>query len=287
MIKNTNIKLLSVLVFGLYLFAGTTTAQNLEGGILIGGSNYNGDLSGRFIDVTQSHMAGGVLVRYNLDERWTLKGYFGYGKISGSDNHSTHNPYNFKRNLHFFSDIFEMSGHIEYNLLKIDNRYYSRRPYVPYVFIGLGVYNFNPKTITNNTVYELQPLGTEGQGTTTYNDLEKYALTQFCVPFGAGIKKKISRRWTIGFEVGCRYTFTNYLDDVGGTYASVGVIRNSNGEIAAILSDRSGDSNKGVPIFSEGDKRSNKQFKVNDMYFFGGLTITFKIKGKTLCPRFN
>lgn len=285
---HTYIKLLLVYFFGWFLFAGHTQAQNLEGGILIGGSNYNGDLSGRLVDVAQTHLAAGALVRYNLDQRWTLKGYFGYGKISGSDDQSTHNTYNYNRNLDFYTDIFEMSGHIEYNLLKVDNRYYSKRPFVPYVFIGLGVYNFNPKTTINNTVFELQPLGTEGQGTTTYNELEKYALTQFCVPFGAGIKKKISRRWTLGVEIGCRYTFTNYLDDVGGKYASVGVIRNSNGEVAAVLSDRSGERNAdGLPIYNEGDKRSNKQFDVNDMYFFGGLTVTFKLKGKTLCPRFN
>lgn len=261
------------------------SAQNLEGGVLIGASNYNGDLSGTLINPFQSHLAGGVLVRYALDERWTLKGYFGYGRISGADSLELNKNYN--RNLSFYSDIFEMSAHIEYNLLKIDNRYYSKRPYVPYVFAGLGVYNFNPKSVLNGVTYELQPLATEGQGSTTYNELEKYALTQFCIPFGMGVKKKISRRWTIGFEAGARYTFTNYLDDVGGKYGSAGVIRNASGEVAAAFSDRSGEKNAGVLMFGEGDNRSNKQIKINDIYFFGGITVTFKLKGKTLCPRFN
>ncbi len=271
----------------LFLIASKGYSQNLEGGILLGASNYNGDLSGTLIDFGETKFGCGILVRYNVDERWTVKGYFGYGRISGADANSTSNEYNHKRNLSFYSDIFEMSGHVEYNLIRMDNRYYSRRPVIPYVFIGLGVYNFNPKAILGDVTYELQPLATEGQGSTQYNDIEKYALTQICVPFGMGIKKKISRRWTIGAEIGFRYTFTNYLDDVGGKYASTLVIAKSTGEVAAVLSDRSAELNNGVPQFSEGDKRSNKAIDINDIYIFSGVTITFKIKGKTHCPKFN
>jgi hypothetical protein len=262
-------------------------AQSLEGGILLGCSNYNGDLSGTLIDFSQTKASGGILIRYNIDQRWTLKGYFGYGRISGADSLSTSNAYNHKRNLSFYTDIFEVSGQFEYNLIRVDNRYYSKRPWVPYVFAGLGIYNFNPKALLAGKEYELQPLSTEGQGTTQYNDLQKYALTQVCMPIGIGVKKKIALRWTIGAEIGVRYTFTNYLDDVGGIYANNNVIGKSTGEIAAQLADRSSANNGGVPQFAEGDKRSNKKFKVNDMYIFSGITLTFKLKGKTHCPRFN
>ena len=288
MYKTKSIFRIIFFLFITFLTVQKGASQNLEGGILLGCSNYNGDLSGMLIDFSQTKMAGGIIVRYNIDDRWSLKGYLGYGRISGADSLSTYNSYNHSRNLSFYTDIFEISGQIEYNLIKVDNRFYGKRPYVPYVFIGLGVYNFNPKAILGGKSYELQPLATEGQGSTTYNSLDKYSLTQACIPIGFGIKKKISRRWTLGLEIGARYTFTNYLDDVGGTYANNGVVGKSTGEVAAALADRSREVNgTGFPQFLEGDKRTNKKIKINDIYIFSGITLTFKIKGKTHCPRFN
>jgi len=273
-------------VFVMLANVKVANSQNLEGGLLIGASNYIGDMSGPTFNYRLTKPAVGIIFRYNFEQRWALKGYAGYGRIAGADSLSTFNKYNNKRNLSFFTDIFELSAQIEYNLIPIDNRVYSKKMIVPYVFIGLGVFKFNPKTYLGGKVYELQPLATEGQGSTQYNSLEKYSLTQFCVPFGVGLKRKISLRWTLGAEVGFRYTFTNYLDDVGGVYANSGVVSKSTGEVAGILADRSVERG-GTPAFQEGDKRSHKRFDVNDIYFFSGVSITFRLKGRAICPRFN
>lgn len=273
-----------------------SNAQYIEGGLLLGGSNYLGDLSGKFMNFGLTRPAGGVIFRYNLTEKWTARGTIGYGRIIGVDSLST-DPFHKKRNLSFYTDIYEVSVQMEYNLLPYSTKYYAKRSFIPYVFAGIGVFNFNPITNFRGKEYELQPRGTEGQGTTEYNDREKYALTQFCVPFGFGLKKRFLDRWAIGIEIGARYTYTNYLDDVGGTYANFRVVSRGNGEVAAFLSDRSAEknitydpvSNQEIPgpQFNEGDKRSNKTIKVNDIYIFGGITVTFRLKKHVQCPAFK
>lgn len=265
----------------------------LEGGLLVGGSNYIGDLSGTSINASLTRPSAGVLVRYNLSERFSAKGFMGYGRIAGADSLSS-NTYHKTRNLSFFTDIYEISIQMEYNFLPYSYKYYDKKQFVPYVFVGIGLFNYNPKTSYQNNIIELQPLGTEGQGTTEYNDRQKYALTQFCIPFGFGVKKRVADRWTIGFELGFRYTMTNYLDDVGGIYPNVRTVQRGSGITAGILSDRSDEKNIQIgpggeliysPKFSEGDKRSNKRFEINDIYIFAGLSVTFRFRKNVVCPK--
>jgi len=265
----------------------------LEGGLMAGGSNYIGDLSGTTINASLTRPSAGILVRYNLSERFSAKGFMGYGRIAGADSLSS-NSFQKTRNLSFYTDIYEISVHMEYNFLPYSYKYYDKKQFVPYVFVGIGLFNYNPKTIYQNNVIELQPLGTEGQGTTEYNDREKYALTQFCIPFGVGVKKRVADRWTVGFELGFRYAMTNYLDDVGGIYPNVRTVQRGNGIYAGILSDRSDEKNIQFgpdgeliysPKFSEGDKRSNKSWEINDIYIFAGLNVTFRFRKNVVCPK--
>jgi hypothetical protein len=285
-VKNKLTRLLYILLFAAIMPVNRTNAQFFEGGILIGGSNYIGDLSGKFINIGTTRPAAGILLRYNINQRFTVKGYLGYGRITGVDSLSTV-EYHKQRNLSFYSDVWEFSTQLEFNILPYSFKRYAKKPFVPYVFVGIGVFNFNPTATYQGKNYELQPLGTEGQGTTQYNDLEKYTLTQFCIPFGLGVKKRVSDRWTVGLEIGARYTFTNYLDDVGGKYANQQIVARGNGEIAGVLSDRSAEKIGGDPLFKEGDRRSNKSIDVNDIYIFGGISVTFRLKKKLQCPSFK
>lgn len=262
-------------------------AQGIEFGLFVGASNYMGDLSNDGIVLSESHPAASVIGRYNISEKWSLKGFVGYGRISGSDKNAN-TALKESRNLSFYTDVFEGSMQIEFNLVRNSFRYTATRRVIPYLFTGIGIFNFNPKADLNGKAYELQPLGTEGQGTTTYNDRVKYALTQTCIPFGFGLRKRISKRTSFGIELGLRYTFTNYLDDIGGTYPDSRVVGRSNGEVAGLLSDRSWETSPtGRNIFRDGDKRSIKALDINDIYFMGGITFTYIFPNKgMLCPRF-
>ncbi|MES2559161.1 MAG: DUF6089 family protein [Bacteroidota bacterium] len=276
-----------IILFLSFLQVAVAFSQGIEFGLFLGGSNYYGDFSNDIIMLDQTHPSAGLIGRYNLSEKWAAKGFVGYGRISGDDKDGS-TEFTKSRNLNFYSDIFEASAQLEYNLIKNSFRYTKTKSIVPYIFAGVGVFNFNPKTELLGEDIELMPLGTEGQGTTTYNDRQKYALTQFCIPFGIGFKKRLGNKISIGFEVGARYTYTNYLDDVGGTYADARVIERANGVQAALLSDRSWEvSPDGMPLFSDGVPRSVKAFKINDIYIMGGFTITYIFPNTGMrCPRF-
>jgi Domain of unknown function (DUF6089) len=267
-------------------------SQSIEFGLMLGGSNYYGDLSNNSVMLSQTHPSASIIGRYNINDKWAVKGNLGYGRISGDDALGS-SAFRKARNLSFYSDIYEFSAQVEFNLLKNTR---GKNKLIPYVFTGIGVFNFNPKAKLGSTYYELQPLGTEGQGTTLYNDRQKYALTTLCIPLGFGLKQKVSERFTIGFEVGVRFTFTNYLDDVSSTYADPRVIRAAYGTIAAQLSDRSGEKTAdGSNVFAEGDPRGFKSLNIlgikinnfSDMYFMSGLSVSYVLKNKGQgCPKF-
>jgi hypothetical protein len=172
--------------------------------------------------------------------------------------------------------------------LKNDLKNLGNRPFIPYVFAGIGVFNFNPKSDSVGKVYELQPLATEGQGSTTYNERKKYNLTEIMVPFGIGFRTRISNTFLIGFETGVRFTNTNYLDDVGGKYADATVVGAAYGAKAQALSDRSIErTGNGQSHFLEGDPRSDRKIFTKDLYFMAGITISYVFRGKGMeCPNF-
>jgi hypothetical protein len=278
----------TICFFSLLISVLSSNGQAIESGLFIGASNYIGDLSNNnSIVLSETYPSAAIIGRYNISEKWSLKGFFGYGKISGSDANATTTGVR-ARNLSFYTDIYEASLHLEFNLVRNSVRYGAKRKFIPYIIGGVGLFNFNPKADYAGVSYELMPLGTEGQGSTTYNDKLKYSLTQVCIPIGFGIRKKITPNFCIGAEIGFRYTLTNYLDDVGGIYGSASVIGRANGPIAKVMSDRSNEiSSDGQNLFAEGNPRSFKSININDIYIMGGISFTYVIPNTGMrCPRF-
>ncbi len=252
-------------------------AQRSQLGIMGGVTYYIGDLN----PAKQFYMvkpAGGIFYRYNINERMAVRGSVLYGGIKGDDAKST-DTFRLQRNLSFQSMMLEFSGVFEFNFF----RYIPGSPdypITPYVFAGLSLFRFNPKADLGGTSYALQPLGTEGQGTTAYPDRKKYSLVNPALVFGVGLKFNVYRSLTMGLEWGMRRTFTDYLDDVSKTYPSLADIAAENGPAAAALSDRSVDAGT-----NDGRQRGNSANK--DWFSFAGLSISFTIRGKDVpCPAY-
>jgi hypothetical protein len=267
----------------------SANAQQIEIGMLFGTSHYLGDLSDEKVNFSNTYFAASLFGRYNFSNKIAVKGMASYGRISGDDKQSSRETSKI-RNLNFYTDIYEFSVHLEYNLLKNDLKNISNRPFIPYIFGGIGVFNFNPKTdfadSSGKKTFELQPLATEGQGSTVYNERVKYNLTEIMIPLGIGFRYRVSDAFLIGFETGVRYTNTNYLDDVGGLYADNNVVKANTGAIGAKLADRSDEIIAGN-FFKDTDLRSNKKNFQNDIYFISGITITYMIRSKgQACPNF-
>ncbi|MBK8415747.1 MAG: hypothetical protein IPL22_15355 [Bacteroidetes bacterium] len=121
----------------------------------------------------------------------------------------------------------------------------------------------------------MQPLGTEGQGTTAYPDREKYKRLKVAIPFGGGFKFKLSRRFGMTVEAGARRLFTDYFDDVSSTYADKDILLAENGELAVIFSDRSID---GQALTNTNRQRGNASDR--DWYMFTGITINYSLSKK-------
>jgi len=81
----------------------------------------------------------------------------------------------------------------------------SKKSFSPYVFAGIAVYHFNPFTFdsTGAKIY-LQPLSTEGEGLQQYPNVKQYNLVQMAIPFGAGIKLRITDNVVLAYEISFR-----------------------------------------------------------------------------------
>jgi hypothetical protein len=158
--------------------------------------------------------------------------------------------------------------------------YRFRAPFNPYIFGGVGLFKFNPKAKFNGQWYELQPLGTEGQYLApplgkTYP--KPYALTQVCLPVGAGAHIMLNRRWDLDIEIGWRKIFTDYLDDVSTRWPDLTALAASNPRAAALSWQG---TNPSLLRFIRGDK---KQY---DWYLYSGVTASYIIDW-VKCPKFK
>lgn len=272
---------LSVLCF--FCMVLSSTAQYNEAGILLGASNYKGELSPHLFNKDFLHFAAGVFYRHNWNRHWSYQLELNYGRISGDDAVAT-TGFEKNRNLSFYSDVLEFSPLIEFNFFPYETGN-SEFPFTPYLFTGISVFRFNPKAELNGTTYELQPLGTEGQGldgTSLYNRIS------FALPIGGGIKINMGR-FGLGIQVGARRTYTDYLDDVSTVYPDMLKLLAARGPIAVALSDRSlfvGDTSGNFPKIAGKQRGFSTD---NDWYLFAGLTIYVRINspGKDSCSPFK
>lgn len=139
-----------------------TGKSRSEFGFLVGGSYYLGDLN-PFMPYKNTNLAGGVVYRYNVHSRLSLRANFTYGKVEGYDSESKEELY-VDRNLSFTSTIFELAGGLEFNYFPFQLGH-DRYKGTAYILAEIGLFRMNPKTKTDGeSEVELQSLGTEGQG---------------------------------------------------------------------------------------------------------------------------
>ena len=136
-----------------------------------------------------------------------------------------------------------------------------------YLSGGVGAFLYNPMAKNNfhypdvhynngfiadgnkTTYHKLRPLHTEGQG---YEGLslgddfnvpgkgfkagKTYKPVAICIPLGLGIQKAFNQNIGIKAELGIRYTFTDYIDDVSGLYYDKNLLKQYNSNLAATMS---------------------------------------------------
>jgi hypothetical protein len=239
-----------------------------------GFANYSGDLQTKRLTLDQSHGTFGLGLKYDITNHFSARVNFNYGRVEGND--KKNEGLLKARNLNFQSAIIEGNLMIEYTLLDLAEKKFS-----PYVFAGVAIYHFNPYTYdTLGNKINLQPLGTEGQGLSQYPDRKPYNLTQFAIPFGAGLKLRVSDNVVLSYEIGLRKLFTDYLDDVSSTYVDQSLLNQARGPRAVEMAYRGGELKGGDPNYpADGAVRGGPKYK--DWYYFTGVGISIGIGGIT------
>ena len=256
---------------GLGFNANAQYKENTEVGFIGGVSYYLGDLNTTHFN--NSLPFGGIVIRKNIDRRFSYKAELLYLNIAADDRIDATDTIAINRGLHFRSSVFELSGQIEFNFLPFEagNALYT---WTPFVYTGLSFFHFNPQAENKDGLWvNLQELGTEGQGSNSFPERKKYPLTQLAIPLGGGLKIAINPSFNIILEYGVRKSFTDYLDDVSTTYPE-GV--NSN---VSDISNATYEMSDPTGTHIAGDQRGDPEKK--DWYSFAGITLSFKLNNNT------
>lgn len=252
--------------------------KGFEVGGWLGTSLYFGDLNTSF--QIEPGYAGGLIGRYNFDERISLKGSLNYARIHADDEDSS-NFFERARGLDFFSQIVDATAHIEFNFFPYIHGH-KELFFTPYLAIGISATHFNPKTsvfdpdLNQSISVSLQPLGTEGQ-----LPGEEYSRFSPGFSIGGGFKFDVSKLWSINIEIATRQVLSDHIDDVSGVYANPDDI-DANRSILFGSGISPSDIADPTGNFSAGKQRGNS--RDNDSYTFIGIGV-LRYFGSLQCPK--
>jgi len=261
-----------LICFWVLLTGTSSSAQNLEAGFFLGASNYQGDLQPTHFLFAESKVAYGGFIKYPVLDYLFVRASITKGTISGNDLNSNIDSGRRRRNLNFRSDILDFGLQAEFHPLTLI--YGESKIISPYLMGGVNGFTFNPEAFHIDRFYALAPLGTEGQFLEG-SGVSPYKRLQVSIPAGIGIELKVSDYNSIALEFGIRKTFTDYLDDVSGSYPDLTQLAELD-PLAATLSFRKTDNN-GEPanLPAAGTQRGNPD--AGDLYYFFGVNFGFNI----------
>jgi hypothetical protein len=218
--------------------SSTLVAQVTDFGGGLGIAAYSGEIVRR-LDQGRIGLQGTLFGRRNFDNVWSLRAGFSFGRISAADSITQLDPAAVFRNAYFRGNIYEFSAVMEYHFLDYTHPQ-SRFRYSPYGFFGLGYAFYS------------------GSGRSFENDPEAgdFSTSTPVIPFGIGIKYRLTNKWTLAAELGFRATFSDLFDKIDGN---------------APIIPRFPDPNN--PNQVTGINRGNYSDK--DWYYFFGLTISY------------
>ena len=242
-----------------------TFAQNFHLSARVGVANYQGELQSKNLTFKQAKMLGSLGAQVDLSEHVTARTYFTLTGLQGDDKKGTSTMK--ARNLSFQSRVFEWELSAQYNILSLNNSWWT-----PYIYAGVGLFHFNPYTHnTDGAKTYLKPLSTEGQG--VVGGKSEYKLTQFCIPLGIGAMYAITEDVRVGVEMGYRKLFTDYLDDVSTVYVDQAALLAAKGQTAVDLAYRGDEVGSGAYPAAKSPRGGSG---VKDGYYYMAATVTVR-----------
>jgi hypothetical protein len=238
-------------------------------GASINALNYYGDMAplnrAASTDISFTRPGFGLSYSYLYHQRFAVRGNLSWGLLRGDDNTADFNEEanapRYYRNLSFRNNIWELSGGVQAYLFPEFNGPTYRNAFNFYLFVGVGVISHNPKGLVPEYDYQrygpdaanipaaqddrppqagewvsLRDLGTEGQN--LLDGASVYSRMELVIPVAIGATVRLPGNFNAAFEIGYRHTFTDYLDDVSGSYVDYNRFEN---RLARIMADRSGE----------------------------------------------
>ncbi len=206
------------ILFVYLLFSAILTqAQHWDAGLIGGLTGYQGDLN-KFASATikTSGFAGGLFVRKYFNDQFALRGNVVYGDILANDKNATNSDWRPKRGFSFNSSLIEGSVQGEITLWRESKKKtqaeQKKRLLVPYALLGVGMVITNPVTNFNLDEKGMNPV-VSAEAIRLDKDA-KFSKTHVVIPVGGGIRFNATDRFSMGFEVAVRPTFSDYLDGI-------------------------------------------------------------------------
>lgn len=280
--KNTKILLSTVLYFFCTVVA---FSQEKEFGLWAGTAVFLGDLNPN-VSFKNARVATGTFFRYNLNNRMAVRAGVNYAYIEAKDSYQKKYPYLQHRNLSFSSHIIELAALYEVNFFSystLKKKYNKAKNWTPYIFAGFSIFYYNPTTSLNGNQYRLEYVGTEGQKSANLPSSRKgYNSYAFAIPFGMGIKYAFNQNWAFNFEVSSKYAFTDFIDDVSGSYPDVDEVNYFENalNVGQLLYDRSTEVGHKTGITNKQRGTSSEA----DRFLYVGVTLTYTIF-QPKCPK--
>ncbi len=276
-------KILTISLF----FAGLSTlkAQVMdpyvhqgEVGISVGFGHYFGDLNPNS-SINRPKTAAGIFFRKQISNYIGIRLSGDYAQLGYSDVYSNNVVQN-ARNLSFNSNVWELAIAGDFNFFEFHPGFEGYN-FTPYLGLGIGVISYDPYAYLSGEKYFLRTLGTEGQGSSLYPDLQPYSPISISIPFTVGVKYALNERTNIFGELTYRFTNTDYLDDVSGLYApdAFPSLPDGSPSPAFLLQDRSYET--GASIGVKGKQRGNSLQK--DAFATIKIGVSFNLQSYR-CP---
>lgn len=169
-----------------------------EVGLSIGANQQRSDINNMYIiDFSSVNVSAGLYYRYTFHHRFAIATTATYHRLDGADRFvKDKEPYSngwfrYIRNLSFRTDVAEVALNGEFHILKYEPFNVRKMRWTPYVSAGIGAIYFNPKAEYQGQWYNLQPIGTEGQGLAGYP--APYNRFTWAAPLKGGVKVNLTK----------------------------------------------------------------------------------------------
>lgn len=272
-----------------------------------GSANYIGEIVpiAAFSDlaIPTTRWNAGFQYTRHFSKKFSAKGSISYIRIAGDDNYFNYTTpggafdANFARNLHFRNDIKEISLSGIWEILGNVENIEKRPSWAPYFTLGVAGILHSPQAraaadVTNPAApIQKDWVSLKDQNTENAN----YNAMAISIPFGFGLRKKITKNIDLGFEVMYRVALTDYLDDVSDNRLKVTTspspffdrgINTNKGTLGSPNNEQyAANTMRALPAISTFVPLNNlSETPGVDQYFTTQIQFIYHIKNKMECP---